>query len=39
MLTVLAGLAEFERELIRTRTAKGANEPRRGEFASAGNRS
>ena len=31
MLTVLAGLAEFERELIRTRIGGSENEPGRGE--------
>jgi DNA invertase Pin-like site-specific DNA recombinase len=29
MLTVLGGLAEFERELIRARTSEGASAPRR----------
>jgi DNA invertase Pin-like site-specific DNA recombinase len=29
MLTVLGGLAEFDRELIRARTSDGRTEPRR----------
>ena len=35
MLTVLGGLAEFERELIRTRTGEAASGQRRGGLSSA----
>jgi DNA invertase Pin-like site-specific DNA recombinase len=36
MLTVLGGLAEFERELIRSRTAEGARVRKRGAFTWVG---